>query len=329
MPRFAGISLRSRWGLSSDVELPSPQFCRDMAGEGMAVLFTPTIAVRDPLSGSAGRAFTRFHLISSGELGIAALTRPLSSSIEEVAELLSAVGGEVKKVLSIAAGALGEALDLLEKFRGEVDAVELDVELSRMLAGKAGKGLTYVTELAKELHSVLETPLILKLTAMSAGLIDLHALADEAGASALTLTPNVVYRVGDHYFRLHSPLVSSAALLNAIEPLSEVGVDVAYVVRGDEGRWGEAADIFPLKLFDVTLMLKWLGFEGRRKEGRIPLRWRSVDRRLKIVASEGARYCPYRLISGEGVVESCNYCGVCLELNPPGVVRLAAILRPE
>jgi len=300
-----------------------------MAEKGMAILFTPTIAVRDPLSGGVNRAFMRFHLISSGELGVAALTRPLSSSVDEVAELLNSVNNEVKKVLSIAAGTFGEALELLEKFRGEVDAVELDVGLSRMLAGKAGKGLAYVTELARELHNVLEVPLILKLTAMSAGLIDLHALADEAGASALTLTPNVVYRVGDHYFRLHSPLVSSAALLNAIEPLSEVGVDVAYVIRGDEGRWGEAADIFPLKLYDVTLMLRWLGFKERREGGPVPLRWRSVDRRLKIVASKGARYCPYGLISGEGVVEKCNYCGVCLELNPPGVVRLAAILRPE
>lgn len=329
MPRFAGIGLRSRWGLSSDVELLSPRFCTDMAREGMAMLFTPTIGARDPLSGDATRAFTRFHLISSGELGAAVLTRPLSNSVKEAADALGAVNGDVKKALSIAAGTLGEALKLVERFSKEVDAVELDVELSRMLAGRAGKSLTYVTELAKELRSVIKAPLILKLTAMSAGLIDLRTLADEAGASALTLTPNVVYRVGDHYFRLHSPLVSSAALLNAIEPLSEVGIDVAYVVRGEEERWGEAIDIFPLRLYDVTLMLKWLGYGGRREGRRMPLRWRSIDRRLKIVASEEASYCPYGLISGEGVVEGCNYCGTCLELNPPGLVKLAAILRPE
>ena len=337
LPRFAGLGLGGRWGLSSEVEIPSLQFYDAMMSKGASIAFTPTIAARDPLSEEArGKCYTKFYLLSSRG-GVSVLSRPLSNKVEKVVELTENLErGEGKVVLSIAAESFENALSILEKFRGIIDGVELDISISCLLARKRGRKFSYIVELARELSEVVEVPLLLKLSALGVEVLDLGRLVEEANARALILSPNVVYRVGNHYFRLHSPLTFRVGLLNSIEPLSEVGVDVAYVARSLDvsSRLESMIDVFPLKLYDITLLLEWMGFERAEFEKGVdtPLQWRAIDRRLRIVAAKGARYCPYGALRGDGELvagEECDYCGMCLELNPPGTVKLAAFIEPE
>lgn len=290
--------------------------------DGAAVVFTSTVSVKDPLYDPL-MAYARFKLLSCEQEGCLALTRPLSSSIEEAKRLLQAVNQGAKKVLSIAAGSLKDALYLIEEVGTLIDAVEFDVNLSGLLAGK---DLAYVTELAKELSSTLNTPLMLKVSAASSSLVSLAKIATDAGSSALVLTPNIVYKVGKHFFRLHSPHISSTLLLGVAEDLTAVDVNLACVTRLD---YDVLSTLVPLRLFDVTYMLNWIKYGKSIRRSSPPLSWKSINRKLKVYAYPGARYCPYDLIRKEGFVEGCNYCGVCLDLNEPGLVELATIVAPR
>lgn len=321
MPRFAGLQLRSAWGLSSDVEVASALMVRDAVANGASVVFTPTVSIVDPLY-NPSNAYTRFKLLSVDSGGAFALTRPLSSQVEEIQALLNAVPTEARRVLSIAVGSLKEAEELIERVGKGVDAVELDVNLSCLLAGK---DLTYIIELAKELNALLKTPLSLKINAASTSLVSLSKMVVDSGASALVLTPNLVYKLGQHFFRLHSPHVSTTLLLGVAEELTSLDVSLACVTQVEQNI---LSSIVPIRLYDVTYMLSWLSYTGPSRSSGIPLSWRSISRRLKVYAREGARFCPYGLIREEGFVSGCNYCGVCLELNPANV-ELAASIAPQ
>ena len=321
MPYFAGLQLRSNWGLSSEVEVASPLMVQQAIAKGAAVVFTPTVSVKDPLYDPL-TAYTRFKLLSCGQEGCLALTRPLSSSVEDVKHLLQVANQGAKKVLSIAAGSLRDALTLIESVDVSIDAVEFDVNLSGLLASK---DLPYVAELAKELSSTLNIPLMLKVSAASASLVSMAKIVTDAGSSALILTPNIVYKVGKHFFRLHSPHISSTLLLGVAEDLMAVDISLACVTRIDHD---VLSTLVPLRLFDVTYMLHWMEYSKPVSQVSPPLAWKSINRKLKIYAYPGARYCPYGLIRGEGFVDGCNYCGVCLELNEPSLVELATIVAP-
>jgi len=317
LPRFAGLQLASEWGLSSEVEIVSPYIIAEALAKGASIVFTPTISTLDPLF-DASYAYPRLKVLSGARDEFFALTRPLSSSVEEVQKLLEAAGS-AKKVLSIAVGRLEDAHALIERFGGSVDAVELDVNLSWLLAGK---DLLYVLELARELAETLSVPLALKVGIAS--LIRLDAVAN-SGASALILTPNLTYKIGRHFFRLHSSHISSTLLLGTAEDLTSVDISMACVLQV----WQDPlANVIPLRLYDVTYALSLLGYQGGPRRTSIPPSWQAISRRLKVYARQGARYCPYGLIRGEGFVEGCNYCGTCLELNEPGLVELASIITP-
>lgn len=292
---------------------------RDASAKGASIIFTPTISIVDPLF-DPSQAYARFKMLSMSREGVLALTRPLSASLGEVGELLAAAGSS-KRVLSLAARSLKDAHELIERFAASVDAVEFDVNLSCLLANK---DLTYVIELARELAATINVPLAIKLSAASTGLVSLSKIA-EAGASALVLTPNLVYKVGRHFFRLHSPHISLTLLLGVAEELATVDLTLGCVTQVAQDA---LAAIAPLRLFDITYTLSWLAYEGTSRSVSIPLSWRQISRKLRVYASQGACYCPYGLISGEGFVEGCNYCGMCLELNEAGRVELASLITP-
>lgn len=325
MPYFAGFQLKSDWGLSSEVEVSSPLLFREANAKGASLLFTPTVAVKDPLE-SGEYAYTRFKLVAEGPEGTTILTRPLSASLGEVKVLLEQRYSDSKTILSIAVANFAEAQQLLENVGQEPDALELDVNLTCLLSGK---GVAYAIELAKELSSTLRSRLVLKLSTAGANLINLEHLAVESGAAAMVLTPSTVYKVGRHFFRLTTPSPLSAPLLVGIaESLAELDISVAYVVQS--GR-EDLFELAPLKLYDVTYVLDWMQWRGAGRVKRVsavPLAWKPISRKLKIYSRKGAGFCPYGLIKGEGFVEECNYCGVCLELNEPGLVELAALLSP-
>lgn len=324
MPYFAGFQLKGNWGLSSEVEFPSPQMFKEAAANGASLLFTPTIALRDPL-GSDEYAYVRFKLVSEGPEGFVLLTRPLSASMGEVRTILEQRYDDSKVVLSFAVSSFTEAYQLLEEVNREPDAYELDVNLTCLLSGK---GAVYAFELAKELSATLARPLIVKFSAGSASLVDLKRIVVESGAAAVVITPNVVYRIGNHFFRLSTPpLLSTPLLVGIAESLSELDVGVAYIVQ--YGR-NNLLELMPLKLYDASYVLHWMRWKssGRGRVSAVPLAWRSISRRLKVYARRGAGFCPYGLIKREGFVEGCNYCGVCFELNEPGLVELAALLSP-
>jgi len=323
LPRFAGLRLNSDWGLSSEVELLSPALLEHAAASGASIAFTPTIAVSDPLR-DPQVGYARFKLISYGDEGVLALTRPLSSSLDEVSRLLAVMRGlGIARVLSVAAGNLKDALALIDALASGVDAVEFDVGLSCLLAGE---DVAYVRELAGELSATLSAPLILKLSAAGANLINVAKTAADVNAAAIVLTPNVVYKIGRHFFRLHSAHMYPALLFSVAESLAAMDVSVAYVTRAEQE---PLASLMPLRLLDVTYVLQWLGYATPRARSSIPLSWRGVSKSLRVYARAGARYCPYGLIRGEGFVEGCNLCGACFELNEPGLVELAALLTPS
>jgi len=325
VPYFAGFQLKSNWGLSSEVEVSSQLLFREAAAKGASLLFTPTVAARDPLE-SNEYAYTRFKLVSGGPEGVTLLTRPLSANVGEVKALLEQKYGDSKIVFSIAVASFAEAQRLLEDAGREPEALELDLNLTCLLSGK---GVAYAIELAKELSTTLKSRLILKLGTASANLVNLERLADDSGAAAIVLTPNAVYKVGRHFFRLTIPSYLSAPLLIGIaESLAELDISVAYVVQS--GR-EELLELAPLKLYDATYILHWLQWKGGERVERVstvPLAWNPISRKLKVYSRKGAKFCPYGLIKGEGFVEECNYCGVCFELNEPGLIELAALLSP-
>jgi hypothetical protein len=329
VPYFAGFQLKSDWGLSSEVEVSSPSLFRDAAAKGASLLFTPTVTARDPLE-SSEYAYTRFKLVAEGQEGVTLLTRPLSANIGEVKALLEQKYGDSKIIFSTAVASFAEAQQLLEDVSREPDALELDVNLTCLLSGK---GVTYAIELAKELSATLKSRLILKLGTASANLVNLERLADDSGAAAMVFTSNMVYKVGRHFFRLTIPSFLSAPLLVGIaESLAELDISVAYVVQSarQSGR-EELLELAPLKLYDATYILNWMQWKGGKKVGRVstvPLAWKPINRKLKVYSRKEANFCPYGLIKGEGFVEGCNYCGVCFELNEPGLIELAALLSP-
>jgi hypothetical protein len=324
VPYFAGFQLKGNWGLSSEVELSSPQIFKEASASGASLLFTPTISLHDPLE-SDERAYVRFKLISEGPEGVVLLTRPLSASVDEVRALLTQEYGDSKVVLSFAVSSFAEAHQLLEEVGPKPDAYELDANLTCLLSGK---GVVYAFELAKELSATLAKPLIVKFSAASANLVDLERIVADSGAAAIVITPNVVYRIGNHFFRLSTPpWLSTPLLFSLAERLSELDISVAYVVQYGKG---DLLELVPLKLYDASYILHWMRWKGsgRARASAVPLAWSSISKKLKVYARKGASYCPYGLIKGEGFVEGCNYCGACLELNEPGLVELAALISP-
>jgi len=324
VPYFAGLQLKSNWGLSSEVEFLSLQMFKEASASGASLLFTPTTALRDPLE-SQEYAYVRFKLVSEGPEGLVLLTRPLSTSVREAKAILEQRCGESKVVLSLAVSSLAEAHQLLEEVDREPDAYEIDVNLTCLLSGK---GIAYAVELAKELSATLARPLIAKFSAASISTLDFDSVVAESGVSAIAITPNVVYRIGNHFFRLSiPPYISTPLLVGIAESLSELDIGVAYVVQHGKS---DLLELVPLKLYDATYVLHWMRWKGSGKwhVSAVPLAWRSISRKLKVYARKGAGFCPYGLIRGEGFVEGCNYCGVCFELNEPGSVELAALLSP-
>lgn len=323
MPKFAGFTLRSNWGISSDVEIASPLLYKESVGKGASLLFTPTLAVRDPLEDPL-YVYPRFRLCSSVPGAVALYTRPLSLSVEEVRRLLSEDCRDARRVLSIAVRNLVEAAQLMDELGKLVEAVELDVGLTSLVSQR---GASYAFELAGELAATAGRPLILKVPATYATHLRLKDLVSEAGVSALVVSPNIVYKLGRHFFRLHSQHVSPAALLCLAESLEELDVNIAYVTHDSgEGIY----ELLPLKLCDAIYLLSWLGFNEVRTPREAPLSWRPIRRGLRVYARRGARFCPYGLIGeGERLVEGCNWCGVCLELNRSNAIALATLLTPE
>lgn len=323
MPYFAGFKLKSGWGLSSEVEVLSPPLFEDSVAKGSSLIFTPTVAIKDPLE-SGEYAYARFKLLAEEPDGAVVLTRPLSATIEEVKALLKLKRDETKVVFSMAVASLAEAGQLLEEVGRGADAVELDLNLTCLLSGK---GIAYAIELAKELSSIVAGPLVLKLSVMGVNTVELARLVADSGAAALVLTPSVVYKLGRHFFRISTPPFLSAPLLAGVaESLADLDISVAFVTQSGGGSIFELA---PVKLYDVTYVLQWLKWKGAgrgRRVPTVPLAWRPISKRLRVYARKGAGFCPYGLIRGEGFVEGCNYCGVCLELNEAGLVELAAMI---
>ncbi|MCS7104517.1 MAG: hypothetical protein NZ954_03005 [Thermofilaceae archaeon] len=320
MPRFAKFQLSSNWGLSSDIEIASHALLSDAIARGASIIFTPTITLKDPLSSDPIYAYARFKLLSASPTGLVVLTRPLGSSFEEIENLLNRTKGDVVKVLSLAARSLSDAHEILNRFENLCDAIEVDVNLTCLLSTR---GVSYSIELVRELVATSGKPLVLKLNASSLNLLDLGKITADSGANALVVTPNIVYKIGKHFFRLHSSYISPAVLMGLTEKLAEVDVDVAIVVQS----WKEnLLEIIPLRVFDVSYLLSWMTFRGGSRVNETPLSWRPINTRLKVYARKGAKYCPYGLIKEEGIIEGCNYCGVCLELNDPGLVELATFV---
>lgn len=320
MAKFASINLKTGWGLSSEVEIISPRLCENAVKNGASMIFTPTVTIRDPLARPEYH-YPRFNLLADGPQGPTIITRPLSSHESEIDPILTHVDDAVK-VVSIAAGDFKALLELLDKYERKAHIIEFDLMLSCLLAKR---NYAYVAELAGELKHVTKLPLSLKIPLTIVQLIDVALLVDENNIDALVVSPNPVYAIGDHYFRLHMPFFSTAALVSAAEVLNEINVSVAYITRTDAK---DLENLIPIRLYDVTYVYESIGVRGTGWKS-VPLSWKPISKKLKVFARKAVDICPYGLIRGEGFVEGCNYCGVCLDLSVPGIIKLASYITPQ
>lgn len=320
MARFAGINLKSGWGLSSEIEVISPRLCEIAIKNGASIIFTPTVTVKDPLD-HPEYYYPRFNLLSGGLQGPTIITRPLSSRESEVDSILVQINDAVK-VVSIAAGDFKTLLELLDKYERKAHVIEFDLMVSCLLAKR---NYTYVAELAGELKHVTKLPLSVKIPLTIAQLIDLALFVEENNIDALVVSPNLVYAIGDHHFRMHTPFFSTAALVSIAEVLHEINVNVAFVTRTDAK---DLENLIPVRLYDVTYAYENLGVRGTGWRN-VPLSWKPISKKLRIFAREAVDACPYGLIRSKGFVEGCNYCGVCMDLSAPGLVKLASYITPQ
>ncbi|MEM1508853.1 MAG: hypothetical protein QW291_05190 [Thermofilaceae archaeon] len=320
MARFAGINLKSGWGLSSEIEVISPRLCETAIKNGASIIFTPTITAKDPLD-HPEYYYPRFNLLSDGPQGPIIITRPLSSHESEIDSILVQKNDAVK-VASIAAGDFKTLLELLDKYERKAHIIEFDLMASCLLAKR---NYIYIAELAGELKHVTKLPLSVKIPLTIAQLIDITLFVEENNIDALVVSPNLVYAIGDHYFRIHSPFFSTAALVSVAEVLHEINVNVAFVTRTDVK---DLESLIPIRLYDVTYAYENIGVKGIGWRN-IPLSWKPISRKLKIFAREAVDVCPYGLIISQGFVEGCNYCGVCIDLSAPGLVKLASYITPQ
>ena len=327
-PRFGGLELRSRWGLSSDLEVICNRIYELADKEGVGVVFTPTITLSKDIK---AHKLAKLCVLKYEGSSYVFLSRPLSNSIRDIKQILHY---HVPKVMSIAAAELGEWIQLVEMAEeAAFNAIELDFVAAKLLSSRYYHASRLLIEVANEVASVTRLPVIAKLRAYPAPSVELVDKLASIGVGAIVLTPHLTYTVGSHFFRIHSTSLSRVALSALAEFLSsEPSVQLAYITDEVWGTYTTLLRSFDLVLYDVSFLVRHVKLPQIERK-RVPLSWRSIPSGAKLVvegseAAHIAEVCPCLAIPSKeeyGLVEvdrKCVFCGLCLDVYQ-GLVKYA------
>lgn len=322
------------WGVSSETELASLPLYLYAIHRGAEVLYMPTVTLNvDALYPESEKGgIPRFKLLSfSGGLPVFA-TRPLSNTLDEVKNLLQRLRGQHARIVgSLAITSISDAYQYYDAVKDYIAALEVDVPLSTILHGR---GPSYIVEVIRELEETLSLNIIPKVDILNASILgEIHAVTN---CDEVVLTPNMVVRWRGSLFRVHDAFATPPILTRMAESLYESDVKVSIVTQPQiGGEVGEMLGPVHSVLYDASILFEWLHVDvaSTRTAEEPYFEWPVIDRRLSIEAVVPTRRCPYGLfepeVSEAEAREKCNYCGVCLYLNPPGSVRLVRVMRPD
>lgn len=340
---FAGFSLRSSIGLSSDdVVVYKVLTQRPELRENFGIVFLPTVAERRVSS----HRKLRIHLVyyrSQAEYLI--LTRPLSITLEEVVSLAQKLRGNstaLKIFASLASERLSGFEQLIREFSSFVDGYEVDLGLMFHLYGMRRSFESFALDLLEELVRRADRPLLAKVSPNVPMSDDFLTLVVETGISGLVFSPHVTYSVGNELFQAHSPLLSRVYSYAWARLSASLNLPAAYITDMPPSMLEEAdpARAFDALLLDTAALLSHVKI--REEAGApMPLRWVETAEgaypTLEWEDRECALVCPFAAFSsfssiGQGGLltadeEKCDLCGLCLSACRSA--KLARVLTPE
>jgi len=351
--RFAGLTLTSKIGLSSDNPIISPCFYDWLLANNIGIIFTPTIT-RNTLPEEKDKRYAKISIAELTEEDYIIITRPLSMSFDLFTNLLlqrlkdsSKNNSSIPIVASIAGKRLSDFADIIEKLEesGIFSAIELDLISTQILLGSRRGLFEYSIDLIDEIISITKMTVISKIPVSMA--LSKDTLPDllKTDVKGIVISPHPIYSIGSHIFRVHSTALSRININILAKVLTQFEeIDVAYVDDALEIEKKEKPfiyKIFNLLLYDVSFLLNFKKSIRSYTRGfqEFPIIWPHLRKGFKLVVDpryvkQCSKICPYDAIPFKEeeelieVTDKCDFCGLCVSICPKNSVKKARVFTP-
>ena len=351
--RFAGLSLKSPLGLSSDNVILSGSFLEWLRQNNIGIIFTPTLTKTTIYLKDKRKRYAKINTLELTESDYIFVTRPLSLTVDEL--LNNHIGNlkefhdaneDIKLVASIAGKKLNDIVNIVEKIEETkiFSAYEIDIVSTQILFNRRGI-YEYAVDLIDEILSIVKKPLLAKIPVSMA--INTEIMNDllKTNINAIVISPHPIYSIGSHIFRVHSTAVSHvninilAKVLTQFEEIDIAYIDDAFTFNKIQKPF--IYKIFNVLLYDVSYLLYFKkGIQFFKKDLReFPVRWQSIRKDFNLLIDANYldkcfKVCPFDAIPEKSkdntieVSEQCEFCGLCLSLCPKNAVKKAKIFSP-
>lgn len=342
---FAGLQLSSSMGLSSDDVLLHRLIAeRGELLEGFGLLVLPAAPDAELAADHVRRAPRIHYVYYKSPSDYLALTRPFSTELRVILELLSVARSkcpQCKLFASLASDRVSKLESLLRSLAGRVDGYEVDLGLMFHLYGRRRGFEAFAVDLLEELVHRADRPVVAKLSPSVPMSDDFVRLIVETGVSAIIFSPHIIYSVGRELFRVHSPLLSRVFSYAWAQLAAGLSLPTAYISDIPPDELGE---LDPSRAYDVilydTALIPRISRIPPGLGSPPPLRWASADEGVYPVVSaeeeDCAKSCPREAFEKAApgwrghlfaISSRCDLCGLCLSVCR--TARLAQILAPE
>jgi len=342
---FAGLQLSTSTGLSSDdVLLHRLVAEREDLIRGFGLVIFPAPPDAELAAAHVKRAPRIHYVYYRSPSDYLALTRPFSTELRDVLELLGAIRSRLPQCrlfASLASDRVSKLESMLRALAGRVDGYEVDLGLMFHLYGRRRGFEAFAADLLEELVHRADRPVIAKLSPSVPMSDDFVRLIVETGVSAIVFSPHITYSIGKELFRVHSPLLSRVFSYAWAQLAAGLSLPTAYIsdIPPDELGELDPSRAFDVILYDTAFVPSISGIPTGAGSPP-PLRWTPVDEGVYPVISaeeqECARSCPRgafeKAVPGWrghlfALSSKCDLCGLCLSVCR--TAKLAQILAPE
>ncbi len=354
--RFAGLSLKSPIGLSSDNVILNKNFLKWLKENNVGIIFTPTLINKRNKLEDEKRRYAKIQAIEIKEDEYIFVTRPLSFTMDEFLNKylkdfkeLHQNDEEINFIASITGRKLNEIVDIIEKIEQTkiFSAYEIDTVLFQVLFNNRRGLFEYSIDLIDEILSIINKPLLVKIPVMMA--LNTETINDllKTDINGIIISPHPIYNIGSHIFRVHSSAISHidinilAKVLTQFEEIDIGYIDDSYTSIFDRFNKPFIYRIFNTLLYDISYLLLFrekIAF-FKKELGEFPIRWVSLPKDFTLLVDSRylntcSKICPFDAIpevSEENtaeVTEQCVFCGLCLSLCSEKAVKKAKIFSP-